>query len=550
MRRPFAALVLCTLVACGDRSAGGALGGTVVIGAPTDADALLAPLVDAVQGKVAADLLFDRLAEIGPSLNTIGDADFAPRLAKNWSWSTDSLTISFALDPRARWHDGRSVRAADVVFGLAAIRDPGNGSPLTASIADIVSVSERDSLTVDVRYAARSPEQFYSATLIVPLPVHVFGEIPSGGLRTSPAAHAPVGSGRFRFVSWDPGVRLELAGVRDHYRGRPRLDRVLFSVAPEPTTGLARVRAGDTDVWDPLPPTELPSMSAEPHLRIVTAPGFDYAFMAFNSRDPRDPTKPHALFGDQAMRYAITAAVDRRSIVSAIFDTLALPALGPFTRAQHTSDTTLQQIPFDRRIAEALLDSLGWNQKGSDGVRRRGNRRLEFAVILPSSSRGRERAAVLMQEQLRSVGVSMTIDRSEFQAFLALQDAGRFDAVMAGTKTTPSPRGIRGSWASDAVPGGGTQNYWKYRSVLVDEAVEQALRAMDPVQSRAHFRRAYQQIVDDAAAIWLYELRNVSVVHRRYVLPAWRPDAWWVTLGEWSVDPAQRLPRDAAPAAP
>ena len=120
----------------------------------------------------------------------------------------------------------------------------------------------------------------------------------------------------------------------------------------------------------------------------------------------------------------------------------------------------------------------------------------------------------------------------------------------AGTVAAQSQDQTQKDHSDHAVPGGGTQNYWKYRSALVDEAVERALRAMDPVQSRAHFRRAYQQIVDDAAAIWLYELRNVSVVHRRYVLPAWRPDAWWVTLGEWSVDPAQRLPRDAAPAAP
>lgn len=550
MRRLLSSLLLCALVACGERSGSGALGGTVVIGTPTDADALLMPLVDGIQGRIAADLLFDRLAEIGPSLNTVGDADFVPRLAKSWSWSADSLTITFALDPRAKWHDGRPVRAADVVFGLATIRDPANGSPLNSSIADILSVTERDSVSVDVRYAARSPEQFYSTTLIVPLPVHIFGAIPSGGLRTSPAARAPVGSGRFRFVSWEPGVRLELAGVRDHYRGRPRLDRVLFSVAPEPATGIARVKAGQTDVWDPLPAAEIPALAAEPHLRIVTAPGFDYAFFAFNHRDPRDSTKRHALFGDQAMRYAISSAVDRQAIARAIFDTLGLPGLGPFTRAQATADTTLRQIPFDRAVAEALLDSLGWSHRGPDGVRRRGNRRLTFAVIVPTSSRSRERAAVLIQEQLRAVGVAMTIDRSEFQAFLTLQNSGRFDAVLAGTRTTPSPRGVRGSWGSRAIPGGGTQNAWGYRSVVFDEALEQGLRAMDPVQSKAHFRRAYQQLLDDAAAVWLYEIRNASAVHRRYQLPAWRPDAWWVTLGEWSVDPAQRLPRDAAPATP
>lgn len=550
MRRLLACLLLASSVACSDRSSSGASGGTVVVGAAADADALLMPLVEGIQGRIVAELLFDRLAEMGPSLNTVGDADFQPRLARSWRWSADSLAIVFELDPTARWHDGQPVRAADVVYGLAAIRDSANGSPLAASIADIVSVTALDSLSAEIRFSDRSPEQFYSATLIMPLPAHILAELPSGALRTSPAAHAPVGSGRFRFVRWEPGVAIELATVRDHYRGRAKLDRVLLSVSPEMAAGLARVKAGEVDVWDPLPPTEIGEMAAQPHLRVVTAPGFDYAFMAFNFRDPRAQARPHPLFADLAMRRAITMAVDRQAVVRGVFDTLGLVLKGPFTRTQSTADTTLRQIAFDRAAAEALLDSLGWRERGADGVRRRGNRRLTFQVILPSSSRSRERAAVLMQEQLRAVGVEMTIDRSEFQAFLDKQSAGRFDAALGGIRTTPSPRGVRGWWTSTAIPGGGTQNAWRYTSAPFDSLIDAGLRAMDPERSRSLLRAGYQQAIDDAAAVWLYEIKNGTAIHKRLVLPPWRPDAWWLTLGEWTVDPAQRLPRDATPATP
>ena len=98
-------LLLCTFlaaVACGGGSDDRRTGGTVVIGTPADADALLMPLVDGIQGRVVSELLFDRLADIGPALNTVGDAGFAPRLARSWSWSADSLAISFALDPAAK----------------------------------------------------------------------------------------------------------------------------------------------------------------------------------------------------------------------------------------------------------------------------------------------------------------------------------------------------------------------------------------------------------------------------------------------------------------
>jgi hypothetical protein len=73
---------------------------------------------------------------------------------------------------------------------------------------------------------------------------------------------------------------------------------------------------------------------------------------------------------------------------------------------------------------------------------------------------------------------------------------------------------------------------------------------MDPDSARAHFRRAYDTINADVAAIWLYEPLPVVAVHRRFTLPTWRPEAWWRTLHAWRLDPAQRLPRDARPATP
>ena len=550
MRRLLSCFALCVVASCGGDPSAALNGGTVVIGTPADADALLMPLVDGIQGRMVSELLFDRLAEIGPELNTVGDAGFEPRLARSWRWSSDSLAITFALDPSAKWHDGRQVHAVDVVFGLEAIRDSGNVSPLTAATSDVVSVLALDSLSVEIRFSRRSPEQFYAATRIMPLPEHVYGAIPSGALRTSAAARAPVGTGRFRLVRWESGVRLELAAVEEHYRGRPRLDRVLFSVAPEVATGIARLKAGDTDVWDPIPSVEIADVATQPQLRVVNSPGFDYTFMAFNFRDPKNAARPHPLFADAGVRRAITLAVDRTLIVKAIFDSLALQGLGPFVRAQATADTTLRQIPFDRAAADALLDSLGWKERGADGVRRRGGRALAFSVIVPSTSRAREKAAVLMQEQLRAAGVAMSIEKMEFPVFLSAQTAGKFDAVLGSTRTTPSPSGVRGSWASSAIPGGGTQNPWHYQSAAFDAAVEAGLGSLDPVVSKAELRRAYQLIIDDAAAIWLYEAFSASAVHRRFVLPAWRPDAWWLTLGEWSVDPAQRLPRDAAPATP
>lgn len=547
IRRSLLALPLVLGAACADRAAGDG-GGTIIIGAAADADALVPGLVRGVQGRVVMELLFDRIADIGPGLNTVADTGFLPRLARSWSWSPDSLSLTVRFDPDAQWHDGTPVTSADYAFALSVVRDPALGSSIAADVQDIDSIATPDARTALVHFRRRDAEQFYAASLLVPLPKHLYDSIPVAQLRTHPLMRTPVGSGRFRFVAWEPEVRLELAAVDGHYRGRPAIDRVIFAKSPDPASGLARIWAAETDVWEPLSPDMLPEAARHAHVRVVTGPGFDYGFLAFNFRAP-DGRGAHPLFGDRQLRRALTMAVDREALVRTIFDTLGFAGRGPFVRAQRTADTTVAQIPFDRAAAAAMLDSLGW-RVGANGVRQRRGTSLRFSILLPTSSAVRVRAAALLQEQLKSVGVDVRVETLEFQSFIARYEARRFDAVIGGWRTTPSPRGIRATWGSPAIAGASRQNAGSYSNPEFDAAVETALGSLEPSERRAHLRRAYEIINADAAAIWLFETRNAAAVHQRIVLPPWRSDSWWMTLGDWRIDPAQRLPRDAAPVTP
>lgn len=547
-RSAYAALaVLLFAAACGDRSAAPG-GGTLIVGAAADADALLPGLVRSVQGRVVSELLFDRIADVGPSLNTVGDDDFQPRLAERWSWSADSLQLTVHLHPDAAWHDGTPVTSADWAYALEMVRAPAVASSIAADIADVDSITVVDDKTAVVHFARRDAEQFYAISLLVPVPRHLLDTIPPEQIRTHALARNPTGSGRFRFVSWESDVRLEVAAVEDHYRGRPALDRVIFAKSPDPASGLARVWAEETDLWEPLTPDMLPEAQRHDHVRVVTGPGFDYGFLAFNFRAPNG-NGPHPIFAARELRRALTMAVDREAITRIIFDTLGAPGLGPFVRAQPAADTTVTQLPFDREAAASTLDSLGW-RTGQDGMRSRNGRPLRFSILIPTSSAVRVRAAALLQEQLRAVGVEVRVEALEFQSFLERYESRRFDTVIGGWRTTPSVRGIRSTWGSPAIAGNARQNAGSYANPEFDAAVTRALGALSMQERRAHLREASQIIIEDAAAIWMYETRNAAVIHRRLVIPPWRSDAWWTTLGDWYVDPAQRLPRDAAPATP
>src|SRR5215467_7902034 len=128
----------------------GANGGTLVFALYGEPISIFPPSVVDITGRLVQDQVFDRLAEIDQSLNTVGDKAFSPRLAQQWTWAPDSLSIAFSLDPRARWHDGKPVTASDVRYSVSIIKDTAFASPEAALVTNIDSVHVRDSLTAVV----------------------------------------------------------------------------------------------------------------------------------------------------------------------------------------------------------------------------------------------------------------------------------------------------------------------------------------------------------------------------------------------------------------
>jgi peptide/nickel transport system substrate-binding protein len=532
----FSILALATIAAgaCGGDSVG-ARGGTVVIAGLADPDNLLPPIERTLAAKAVTDLIFERLADAGPALNTIGDAGFEPRLAQRWEWSADSLRITLHLDSRARWHDGAPVRAGDVRFAYAVYTDPtvgANGGEELRVAVDSISVT--DSVTCVAWFSHRAPQQFFTlVSTLVPLPEHLLGSVPRDSLRTTTFDRAPVGDGPFRFVSWQPRVRLELASADSFYRGRAKLDRVIWTMVPDMQTASMKLAAGEAQFVEALTPPAAAEVAKHPELRAVPYSSFDYGFVRFNLHDGSREL-PHPVLGDCALRRALTQALDRKLLVRSVFDTLARVGLGPFVRAQWSSDTTLAEIAFDRASAARALDSLGW-RAGADGMRARNGRPLQFTLLRPSSSKSRELLAVLIQEQLRQVGVKVDIEPLDFGAFMDRATKRKFDALMDGVHTGPSPDGVRESWSSHGIENGAGPNRGGYSNPAFDAQVDSAITSMNAPGAKAHYRAAYQTIVDDAPAIWLFEPIAVAGVSRGLNTGLLRADGWWLGVPAWTL---------------
>ena len=318
------------------------IGGSLVISAFADADVLLPPLTTTGQGLQVVDAIFDRLAQ--PVLQTDGSTTFLPALATGWKWSSDSLSIDFALHSAARWHDGQPVTANDVRFTWNAYVDPALGAPSAGALHNIDSVTVRDVHTATVWFKRRTPTQLSDVVSQMHiLPAHLLATVPLAEWRTSEFARHPIGTGRFRFANWQAGSRLEVVADSNNYRGRPKLDRVVWTVAPDPSAATMRLFSGDADFLESVRPDAAAEFSKHSDVALLKSPSLAYGFLAFNTvASPAQ--KPAAIFADRALRRALTMTINRQLVVQSVFDSAARVALGPVTRIQLGRDTILPVV--------------------------------------------------------------------------------------------------------------------------------------------------------------------------------------------------------------
>ncbi|HJQ12796.1 MAG TPA: peptide ABC transporter substrate-binding protein [Gemmatimonadaceae bacterium] len=520
------------------------VGGTIVVVTGQDPGVLFPPLAITTQAKQIGEQIYDYLADVGPDLNTRDESSYRAQLASSWRWSSDSLQLSFAINPRARWHDGHAVTARDVAFTFALNKNPQLASRYESSLTNIDSVSVVDSLTAKIWFHSRRPTQFLDAAAqLLILPAHQLEHIRIATLRQATAS-PPVGSGRFRLRKWNKGQSVEIVADTGNFRGRANVDRVIWTIVPEFNGALARLWRGDADVFDGLRPQDLPDIAQHPAVRAIMVPGMDFAFMRFNLRDPIDTSKPHPLFQDRELRRAITMSIDRRALARNLLDTFAVVPVGPTVRTYPTTDPHLTQLPYDSAQAARLLDSLGWQRK-ANGVREKNGKELSFTIIVPTISLNRQRAAVILQDQLRRAGVRVNIEQLDQATETSREEQGKFDAALGAWTMGASPDGIWDAWSSKGFTPAGS-NFGHYNNPAFDAALDSALKA-DPDRARDLFSRAYSIINDDAPAVWLYEPRKIIGVHRRIHTNVMRADNWWFSLADWFIPSGDRVLRDRIP---
>lgn len=513
--------------------------GTLVMGVPADPRPI-PYLATRTHDADVADQLFLRLAGLGPSLRTTGDSAMRPELAASWR-RLDSVTVEFALDPRARWHDGTPVTSRDVLFTWRLIRTPSLGVD-QAPFALLDSVTATDPGHVTFHFTRPSSEQVYVAGFqFQPLPAHLLAMLPPDSIATSAFAVSPVGDGPFRFVRRVPGELYELRSVPDFYRGIPGLARLVFRVIPDATARYTALLSGELDVMDNLTPSQANGVRERRGLRTVAIPSNLVGYMLFNARAPGDPTTPHPILADARVRNAIAIGLDRWAIARAAFGASTLAPDAVRSQAWNWLGTVPAPAAADRGAARRLLAAAGWRDGNGDGILERGGRPLELHLIYPAPSAWRATIAVMVERMLRDIGVRIVLEPLDGPVWFGRRSSGAFDIDISAVNQDPTPLSLVQSWSCGSAAEARSSNVGHWCDERFDRLLDAAGTDPDPVEG---YRRALARMGEWRPAVTVAAPINIIAVHARFANVIAHPIKTWTDLWQWRVRPGAELPRD------
>ncbi len=487
-----------------------------------------------------SDLLFLHLADPGPALSTTDENSFVPRLARRWE-RRDSTTLVLELDRRATWQDGTPVTARDVILSLNRARDPALSPQLSTLLRRVKSVSAEGDHRVVVTFTTTYAEQLYDVVYHAPpLPAHLLDAIAPESLATSAFVARPVGNGPYAFVRRVPGQVVELVANDRFFLGRPGIRRMLFLSARDAEARVNLLLTGQVDAIENI--YSLPNWSRVerlPGYLLYPVPGLALTYANINQRDPADTSRAHPILADPVVRRALVLALDRATMVKAVYGPLARVPDGPLSAILHRTIDPPPAVGVDTAAARHLLGSRGWRDHDGDGILDKDGRPLAFGLMIPNVVAARVALGTQMQEAWRRLGIAVELEIVDRGVYLERRNAGRFDLELYGVIQDPSPAGLVQSWSCRGIGG---SNVSHYCNPVVDSLLARAAESRHPAAERL-YRDAVRRIADDLPAIFLVAPVFGAQIHGRFTNVTVRPESSWLLAWQWRLRPGQPAER-------
>jgi peptide/nickel transport system substrate-binding protein len=341
-----------------------------------------------------------------------------PWLAKSWAWSNGNKTLTFHLRTGVKWSDGKPFSSADVAFTYNLMKKyPAlNGQGIVFQ-----SVSAPDPSTVVLNFAAPEELNFDALASLIIVPEHIWSKV------KNPATFAdanPVGTGPFELSTFSPQSYLLTRNPHYWQPGKPQIAGLRFVAYSDNSTQANAITEGQID-WaaDYIPNAQTTYLSRSPN---------NHYWVPEAGSDGLIPNLDTYPLSDLQVRKAISLGINRQAIGAARNSPgatnvtgLPVPSFSSIIAPQYTNQSYRQDVGG----AKQLLASDGWKM-GSDGYYAKSGKDLTFSVSFPAAFTDIAAAASVLVQELKTIGIKMTIDTVPTSEINTLTGLGKFQSTM------------------------------------------------------------------------------------------------------------------------
>jgi peptide/nickel transport system substrate-binding protein len=443
------------------------------------------------------------------SVNAQGQ--FVPQLATevptigNGGISEDGLEWRVKLRSGVVWHDGTPFSADDVKFTLELINNPHfraytrNGHE---QVTDIKVVSPTE-ITWRMKKSYAPYASILSWTFIVPQ--HILGK--ADDPNTAPFNNSPVGTGPFKWSERMPGDHITLVANEHFFGTGPYLERVVFHYVPDLTALFTQFQTGAVDY------TGIQGITADHYNEAVKLPGRSVTAGPSATCESITMNLAHPALSDPAVRQALYYAMDKKSIIDAIYYGLPKPTETFLPSQSWAFNPDLPKQVYDPAKAKQILDAAGW-KPGAGGIREKGGVKLSFINSTTAGNHVREQAQELLQQTWKEIGADMQIKNMPAAVIWGdYYNMSKYDSVMIGQNemTGPDPDvTIYYSSKATMAKGGSGQNTMEYNNPKVDQLLAQGATTLEQSKRIPIYRELQSIIRDDLPMLPIFQYARIE----------------------------------------
>ena len=449
--------------------------GEIVVGISQDLDSLDPHKAIAAGTKEVLYNIFEGLIKVDK------DGNFVPAVAASYEITDGGLKYNFKLRENVKFHNGKVVTADDVIYSLKRVAGMlENSDPEVKAVSAFSIISEINKTDDGVQVVLKEPN------------TELIGFFTSGIIPCDydNQAKAPVGTGPFKFVSFEPLVSMVVEKNPDYYvPGLPYLDKVTFKVTSGGDSSFMELLAGSIDIFPYLTNEQASQLNGRMDI-------LDGSMNLVQALFLNNKVKP---FDDLRVRQAVCYALDRTEIINVtaggrgvIIGTNMFPSFSKYYDASLVNkyNTNLEK-------AKELLAEAGYPNG------------FTFTIKIPSNYDFHVKTGQVIVSQLAKAGIKAEIQLIDWGTWLDDVYYGRkHEATIIGLDSQMAPSDVLRFYPTDS-----SKNFINYSNTQFDEMFEKAKAAVDENEKSELYRQCERILTEDAASAFIQSPAQLVAVN-------------------------------------